>query len=245
MILSSTIATLGAVDYFAGNAKIYDGSFDYDIFNPSIQIMPFGQPITVCWSLYPQVENFTLLDSQETFVGARNGFSMGFVTPSQPFVRLNAVSGNQFLVRSVESVALNTKSVVLITYNGNGIASNIKLFAGGAKLTNNITLDQTPNSISFNNEPFTIGARGRLIDNLFQGYLKRYEVINRVVTDAEALTVMEEGSLRSVEKNRANFLIDLDLNKADGNAPTFFADSPQYGTITSFGGATYIDYPSV
>lgn len=216
-----------------GNAQVFDGSFDYDTitaYQGQAQAQPFSQLI--------DVEFITKKITIGLYSDVISGIGLELFIESTGKVRFLIVngSGNLYFVNTSEVVNTGRNNFIF-TWNG----STASIYLNGTALTIN-TIANTLSGYLAGNRTATIGARGGGTDKLLGKY-KTLEVINKVANAQEIADAAAGGSFRSagIGYGSGQYLLAVDFNKQDGEAPTTFAGTPSY-IITAFGGATYTPY---
>ncbi len=229
-------------NYLAGNAKVYDGAFDYDLVNSWEQIDRL-QPFTMNFHAFYTPAPTTWLFAQgdlETAIGLQVA-----IVPTLVQIIMRASASNSIVVNFPLSEPINGYNSLIITYDGSSNANGLNVYLNSVQLSRSIVVNALSSSIiSIDYTDLLIGQRsfGNPTQR-FSGRIKIYEVINRVATAGEIAGASMKGSFRGAGISHASgqYRLAVDFDKVDGQAPTTFAGTPTY-TITPFGGATYVPY---
>lgn len=226
-------------NYLAGNAKIYDGTLDYDVATGALPVN-YTQTISFLSHVLisPTTSNFIFSTRATTNTGlfvARN--SVGGIT-----VQYTANSGFFDAVFNGITITAGYYCLVVVKTNSLFSGTSIRLWINGVEAartsntTSGIAGSTATNSI-------VIGASNLLGGNKFVGRIRQLEIINRVATPSEVLAASAAGSFRGagIAHNSGQYLLAVDFDKTGAVPPTTFANTPPY-TITSFGGAAYTPY---
>lgn len=254
MILASTLAVRGGeVDYFAGNGKIYDGSFDYDTF-PITETLSTRES-NGAWLfsyVYDPNTNF-LIDIGEVggslglkFKGEGVSFGNGFFTY---LLQRQGEGGDELTARFTGgSFTLGSKYILIIEKQGVVLNAYLKEVDGVKQTltTNIIASSLTAGTISLDRQQADIGRRALTSGAYYTGAIKQLEYVNGIFTTEQIDQALNSGSFRgaNIEHSLSNYSLAIDFNKQNGQPLTTFANTPSY-TITPFGGSEYVDYESL
>jgi len=228
-------------NYLAGNAKIYDGSFDYDIISSFSQL-----DRTDAFSIMFDLNLSIISGFRAIFVqGASNGVGGGMfalLNGTQLLFRLERVAGSSLQV-VYNSFANIGRQNIAVTYDGTSTAAGVKVYKDGVFVAQSSSSNSLSGSIINATYPqITIGS-GFPVSSFLGAKLKIFEIINRVATAGEVLLAAQTGSFRGANIPFSSGLYRLAVNtNQTGTANlTTFASTPTY-TITAFGGAAYTPY---
>jgi len=227
--------------YLDGNAKIYDGSFDYDTFNTWSTIFK-ASTISIFIALKATVSTrsgIQFIAAQGDNLSSNNSNLIVYLDNGRLHFYLQS-SGGLLLVRSNNIVAIGDNRLS-ITYDGSGTAAGVAFYEAGVAV-GITTISNTLSGELLATTIFRIGAR---IDAFFKlnANIGQLEIINSVASGAQQLAAAETGSFRGAGISHASgqYLLAVDTDKVNGQNLTTFAGTPSY-TITAIGGATYTPY---
>ena len=220
------------IDYRAGNAQVFDGSFDYDTL-ASYSSPAQAQPFSFLFECKLTTKITTGLWSD--VVG---GIGMELYIEGTGKLRFLIANGpgNLYYVNTTQTVTAE-QNTIIFTWSG----SVAKIYLNGTALTIN-TISNTLVSYLSGTRTAYLASRPAGID-LMQGKMKLIEAVDRVVTAQEISDATAGGSFRAagIPYDGGEYLVAINFDKADGQNPTTFAGTPSY-TITGFGGTTYATY---
>jgi hypothetical protein len=224
----------GGESYLDGNAKVYDGSFDYD------QIVGWSQiertqawAMNIATKINPSVAVRLLFEQGASSVD--RGIVVYITSADILFIEIANNSGNRVVAETYKSIIIN--------YDGGSNASGVNAYVDGVLATKTIVQNNLSATIIQAGGTTEIGGRspGSLLP--FNGLIRQFEIINRIATAGEISDTATFGSFRGAGVSHASgqYLLAIDTDKVNGQNLTTFAGTPTY-TITAFGGATYTPY---
>lgn len=248
MIQLSTLGVWGgfaslAPPYLNGNAKVYDGSFDWDRVEGFDQF-DVDQASSILIAFEPSnVAGFEWFFTQGDDAQGNNAF-YGFALDSLNNLRMYYRTTTSTLQNIIVQFSLtNAKHNMCFCYDGSGNTTGFTAYLDGVE----ISLPITPTAITgtwihTTIDYLSIGAKAGT--SFYSDNIRRVEWINREATSAEgvAVTNLTTGGSFGVSGIGVNqYRLAVDFNKTNGNPPATFDNTPSY-TITSLGGATYTPY---
>jgi hypothetical protein len=234
----------GSVNYLAGNAKVYDGSFDYD------QV--------ASWSQLTYTSSFSILialDIERIPIGTPEQiFQQGGSGGNDPSLLIGLQNNNiRFIMREISTKQLTAltpitlgKKVIIVVFDAslpNNNTNKLRIFIEGAEPAKTYTNTSPFNIVNGVIDYARIGRTTPPSSTYFDGQIRQLEIINRVATPAEIAAASATGSFRGagIAHNSGQYLLAVDFDKMGTVPPTTFAGTPAY-SITSFGGAAYTPY---
>ena len=223
--------------YLLGNAKVYDGSFDYDD-----------------GALWAQLDrttahsfNINLLIT--TISGGREIFMQGNITGGRYSIR---IAGGVLNILMQRTAAINelqfTTTItagynsIIITYAGNGNVGGFNVYVNGITMSKTTIANTLTSSIISATTSFRIGARNNTPITFILGRIRQLEIINRVASPTEIALASITGSFQGAGTvSNAEYLLAVDFDKTGTANLTTRASTPTY-TITAQGGAAYTQY---
>jgi len=225
--------------FLGGNAKIYDGSFDYDIATAWAQ-MERTQAFSV--NIHLKL-NASAATAQILFEQGASAFDRGimlyFNGSNQLRIEMQNTGGNR-LVCVFPFLGTGYASIIL-TYDGSSLASGINAYRDGVLLAKTVLQNNLTNTIISTNLDLSIGARQFGSRLYLNALIRRLEIINRVANSTEIAAAVSTGSFQGAGIALANYLLSIEFNKTGTANLTTIAGTPTY-TITAFGGAAYTPY---
>ena len=234
--------------YIAGNAKVYDGTFDYDTVNSWTEVNK-GQ----AWTINIQAlidslaSNITFLNQgliSVTFPPYINNRGLAISVRTDGLISINMSNSNtnRIIVRfSAVEVGYNS---IFITYDGSGSAAGFTARANGNDLTRAIVQNTLTGSILQSTlKTVIIGAspENNSFRNYVDGLIKKMQWLDTDYSGTQALLDAEQvGSFEGIVDD-ARFLLDPDFNQTGITDLTTRSGTPTY-TITASGGAAYTKY---
>jgi hypothetical protein len=238
----------GAANYLVGNAKIYDGAFDYD----SIRFSGVSGINTS--QQYSINVNAKLIDALALPPIFANGHGMtsnfaqfdfvlsGGLYYPRVVMQLNA-SNRGIWISDTPVVAGIPQSVIYIRNTGSGFSpTTFSMFLNGVSAGVSYSQLGTPTAFT-PNELFRIGGYNSGVQRYFKGQIRHFEIINRIATPIEVGQANTTGSFQGagIAHSSGQYLLAVDFDKTGTVSPTTFTSTPSY-TITSLGGAAYTPY---
>lgn len=240
------------VDYFAGNAKVYDGTFDYDIVQ-SVDFLDFDTPIGFCCAF--ELERNNVLQYLLQFGRNVTSLSQGFarITPLSDAtfqILITSAGSNARIIYQSSELLIVGKNIIALSYDGSGTAAGLRVYVNGVLdvPTSSTTVGTLTTIKPYQGaDVLSIGANATSTgaNSYTQGYIKRFEFLNVEPSDADlqaACNATTGGSFKAAGYSPADFFLEMDFNRVDGQTPIELADGR---TVNSFGGPTYVDYPSL
>lgn len=253
MILASTLAVRGRriSPFLKGPAKVYDGAFDYDTFQKGTTFSEKESNTSFLFSF--QYNEYGTLFNVGKFGGGESqrfeGEGAIFNSDGFRFFLQKAQSTDWLNVIFSVSLEQGKRYTLILKKQRTFFSAFLYNIEDNSYTALNIIFYEntlTDGSIAPDPSTCVIGKRnlGSPSDLFFNGALKQFEIVNTVSFDEEAAA--RQGSFRAagIARNSGEYLFALNTDQTDGNPPTTFPNTPQY-TITSFGGAEYVDYENL
>jgi hypothetical protein len=229
----------------ANNGKIYDGSVDYDTIT-SFSQMDYDTAFTFFAVVLVNTQGAQggyLYNTAKNIVGGGKNMRVLIVATTN-IIRLTFGQTTEQANRTDYDSTLKVKlgyNVIAFTYDGLNTASSCNFYINGNKEVGTRTRSNNGAVSVTNAEATYIGhlpITGFL--SYFNGRIRKYQIINRVLTAKEIRQVFLSGSCETIVDN-ADFRLDVDFNKTGTSALTTRASTPTF-TLTAFGGAAYTTF---
>jgi hypothetical protein len=234
-------------NYRAGNAKLYDGTFDKDIVaNVNNNVIdptgntPFSILMTLNYAGNTNAGVFNIGFSDFT----SQYFAVTLNSPSAPAglqLWWRNGSGLLLLASLWPNTALTGINTFIITYSGGRNLAGCNGYKNGGLGSKTASFDTFQGMASYSAPNAAIGSQ--FLDGSFalQGTIRQLEIINRVATPAEIALASTEGSFRGANIALSDFTLAVDFNKTGTVDLTTIGGTPTY-TITAVGGAVYTQF---
>ena len=243
----SYYSTAAQENYLAGNAKIYDGSFDADTINISTGIYEYNLASTTLlafkWTPVVSSNRQHLFQVGDYGGGATRGVAF-YIENGKLWCWFQNTQGVGIVISS-DNLITDVYNIVCITKSTSSASSGIKIYINGVASPFSILFDSLNNNtlVPPQGNKWTIGARqgSDPISGRFGGLIKQIEVANFEATAGQITIATAQGSLQALSLPFADYLFSVDFNKTGTVAPTTRTGTPAY-TITPTGGAAYTQY---
>ena len=240
----SYYAQASGENYRSGNAKIYDGSFDYDE-GAVWSRLNTNTPFSMLFDFVPQVGFASgLLWSQDNMIATSRAIYVQILGGGAVrFTISNGGSGSWLIIDTISTIALNAVTNIIITYDAGLIAAGAKIYFNGILQSTNVVGNTLSGTIAQASTTFSIGELNGLgfSGSKFTGKIRQLEILNRVASTGEISSAGSSGSFQAASVPLSDYLLAVEFNKTGTANLTTRTGTPTYA-ITAFGGAAYTPY---
>jgi YD repeat-containing protein len=181
-----------------GNCLSFNGINEYVEFGNIFKISKTTPFSLACWfktSNGCPTSTYGMMMGKQGFISSQTGYSFGMNTNGSISVRLvYSVPSNQFIHVTSISTGWNDNSWhhIVVTYNGNGLASGIQVYIDNSLQSLTIIKDTLGTGDIIVNYDFQLGARDAVGD-YYGGLLDECNIYNKVLTVAEIAFIYNSG----------------------------------------------------
>jgi len=225
--------------YLIGNAKVYDGSFDYDT---ALAWLQSERTQAFSYNIHAYITSAGIICMEGLLNDAGTsirGVVIRLLSIGQLQISIANSNLNSIAIR-INADFTGYKSIV-ITYNGNSNASGVECYVDGVAQTKAVITNALSATIISPTTQFIISGRNSGQTKI-TGKIRQIEKINRVATANEIALASLSGSFQGTGTvSNAEYLLAVDFDKTGTANLTTRASTPTY-TITAQGGAAYTQY---